>query len=151
MVEDQVPPHQNRLSIGDPKSRWGSCTPQRRAIRYSWRIVMAPPAVLDYLAAHEVAHLIRADHSPAFWAVVGDLIGDPTPHRRWLRDHGHRDLHLAAIEPNAETLPLVRAIGFSTSTSTPFSRNEDATSRCSLVGTTTDTASTLPSSSRWSA
>ncbi|MFO0286763.1 MAG: YgjP-like metallopeptidase domain-containing protein, partial [Brevundimonas sp.] len=67
---------------------WGSCTPRRRSIRYSWRIVMAPPAVLDYLAAHEVAHLVRADHSPAFWAVVFDLVGDPTPHRRWLRDHG---------------------------------------------------------------
>ena len=76
------------LSISDPKSRWGSCTPRRRSIRYSWRIVMAPPAVLDYLAAHEVAHLVRADHSPAFWAVVFDLVGDPTPHRRWLRDHG---------------------------------------------------------------
>lgn len=77
-----------RLSIGDPKSRWGSCSPHNRSIRYSWRIVMAPPAVLDYLAAHEVAHLIRADHSPAYWAVVERLIGDHRPHRRWLKDHG---------------------------------------------------------------
>ncbi|MFC0634120.1 M48 family metallopeptidase [Brevundimonas balnearis] len=77
-----------RLSIADPKSRWGSCSPHNRSIRYSWRIVLAPPAVLDYLAAHEVAHLVRADHSPAYWKVVEGLIGDHRPHRRWLKDHG---------------------------------------------------------------
>jgi hypothetical protein len=49
---------------------------------------MAPPAVLDYLAAHEVAHLVHADHSPAYWSVVRGLVGDPTPFRAWLRDHG---------------------------------------------------------------
>ncbi|MNI73675.1 hypothetical protein D3C73_1296990 [compost metagenome] len=49
---------------------------------------MAPPAVADYLAAHEVAHLVHADHSPAYWAVVARLVGDPRPHRRWLREHG---------------------------------------------------------------
>lgn len=77
-----------RVSIGDPKSRWGSCTPGRRTIRYSWRVVMAPPAVIDYLAAHEVAHLVHADHSPAYWSVVERLVGDHHPHRKWLRDHG---------------------------------------------------------------
>lgn len=81
-----------RLSIADTRSRWGSCSPRARTIRYSWRVVMAPPAVLDYLAAHEVAHLVHADHSPAYWAVVERLIGDPRPHRRWLREHG-AELH----------------------------------------------------------
>lgn len=76
------------VSIGDPRSRWGSCSPHNRSIRYSWRVVMAPPEVLDYLAAHEVAHLIRPDHSPAFWQVVERLIGDPCPNRAWLRTHG---------------------------------------------------------------
>ena len=76
------------VSIGDPKSRWGSCTPGRRTIRYSWRVVMAPPAVIDYLAAHEVAHLVHADHSPAYWSVVERLVGDHRPYRKWLRDHG---------------------------------------------------------------
>jgi len=77
-----------RVSIVDTRSRWGSCSPHNRSIRYSWRVIMAPPEVLDYLAAHEVAHLVHADHSPAYWAVVHDLIGDHRPHRRWLRDHG---------------------------------------------------------------
>lgn len=77
-----------RLSIGDPKSRWGSCSPHNRTIRYSWRVVMAPPGVLDYLAAHEVAHLVHADHSAAYWSVVARLVGDHKPYRRWLREHG---------------------------------------------------------------
>lgn len=77
-----------KLSIADPKSRWGSCSPHNRSIRYSWRVVMAPPAVIDYLAAHEVAHLVHADHSPAYWSVVQRLIGDHRPHRKWLRENG---------------------------------------------------------------
>ncbi|WP_282008562.1 M48 family metallopeptidase [Brevundimonas aveniformis] len=77
-----------KVGIGDPKSRWGSCTPGRGSIRYSWRLILAPPEVLDYVAAHEVAHLVQADHSPAFWAVVERLIGDHRPHRAWLRAHG---------------------------------------------------------------
>ena len=77
-----------KMSIADPKSRWGSCSPHNRSIRYSWRVVMAPPEVIDYLAAHEVAHLVHADHSPAYWAVVQRLIGDHRPHRKWLREHG---------------------------------------------------------------
>nr|WP_313429001.1 SprT family zinc-dependent metalloprotease [Brevundimonas diminuta] len=77
-----------RVSIVDTRSRWGSCSPHNRSIRYSWRVIMAPPAVADYLAAHEVAHLVHADHSPAYWAVVARLVGDHRPHRRWLRDHG---------------------------------------------------------------
>ncbi len=77
-----------RISIVDTRSRWGSCSPHNRSIRYSWRVIMAPQAVADYLAAHEVAHLVHADHSPAYWAVVHRLVGDHKPHRQWLRDHG---------------------------------------------------------------
>lgn len=80
------------LSINDPTSRWGSCSPMTRSIRYSWRVILAPPAVLDYLAAHEVAHLVHADHSPAYWAVVHRLVGDHRPFRAWLRQHG-AELH----------------------------------------------------------
>ncbi len=76
------------VGIGDPKSRWGSCTPGRGSIRYSWRLILAPPEILDYVAAHEVAHLVQADHSPAFWSVVERLIGDHRPYRAWLRAHG---------------------------------------------------------------
>lgn len=77
-----------RVSIVDTRSRWGSCSPHNRSIRYSWRVVLAPPAVLDYLAAHEVAHLVHADHSPAYWSVVHRLVGDHRPFRAWLRAHG---------------------------------------------------------------
>lgn len=76
------------IAINDAGTRWGSCTPRTRSIRYSWRVILAPPEVLDYLAAHEVAHLVHADHSPAYWSVVRGLIGDPRPHRAWLRTHG---------------------------------------------------------------
>jgi len=77
-----------RVSIVDTRSRWGSCSPHNRSIRYSWRVVLAPPAVLDYLAAHEVAHLVHGDHSPAYWSVVHRLVGDHRPFRAWLRQHG---------------------------------------------------------------
>ncbi|MEG2311902.1 SprT family zinc-dependent metalloprotease [Brevundimonas sp.] len=77
-----------RVSIVDTRSRWGSCSPHNRSIRYSWRVVMAPRSVADYLAAHEVAHLVRADHSPQYWAVVTGLIGDHKPMRHWLKVHG---------------------------------------------------------------
>ena len=76
------------VSIADTRSRWGSCSPHNRSIRYSWRVIMAPPAVADYLAAHEVAHLVHADHSPAYWLVVQRLVGDHRPFRKWLRDNG---------------------------------------------------------------
>jgi predicted metal-dependent hydrolase len=88
------------VTIADARGRWGSCRPARGAgfgagvevgrIRYSWRLVLAPYAVMDYVAAHECAHLIEANHSPRFWAVVHGLVGDHRPHRAWLRDHGTR-------------------------------------------------------------
>ena len=80
------------VAVADPRGRWGSCRAPHRgdagAIRYSWRLVCAPPAVLDYVAAHEAAHLVEPNHSPAYWAVVDRLYGDPAPARRWLREHG---------------------------------------------------------------
>lgn len=83
-----------KIGLGDPESRWGSCTPGRASIRYSWRLIMAPHEVLDYVAAHEVAHLVHANHSPSFWAVVHQLVGDERPHRRWLKANGSA-LHAA--------------------------------------------------------
>jgi predicted metal-dependent hydrolase len=77
----------DRLSLRDTRSRWGSCS-SKGTLMYSWRLIMAPPAVLDYVAAHEVAHLVEMNHSPAFWAVVTRLYGDYTPPRRWLRENG---------------------------------------------------------------
>jgi len=77
-----------KVSLNDPRGRWGSCTPARQAVRYSWRVVCAPPFVLDYLAAHETAHLLEANHSARFWAQVERAYGDPAAARAWLRDHG---------------------------------------------------------------
>ena len=75
------------LALRDTRSRWGSCSSQGR-LMYSWRLVMAPREVLDYVAAHEVAHLAEMNHSPAFWAVVGRLCPDHKALRRWLRTEG---------------------------------------------------------------
>jgi predicted metal-dependent hydrolase len=81
-----------RLSITDTRSRWGSCTPARAGrpawIRLSWRLMLAPAEVADYVVAHECAHLLEANHGPRFWALVGRLVGDAKPHRAWLRAHG---------------------------------------------------------------
>ena len=77
----------SRLSLRDTRSRWGSCSAQG-ALSYSWRLILAPPEVLDYVAAHEVAHLAEMNHSPAFWAVVARLCpGYGTP-RAWLKREG---------------------------------------------------------------
>ena len=57
-------------------------------IRYSWRLILAPFAVMDYVAAHECAHLVEANHSARYWAVLHGLVGDERPHRAWLRAHG---------------------------------------------------------------
>ncbi len=80
-----------RLTLRDTRSRWGSCTADG-GLMYSWRLVMAPPEVLAYVAAHEVAHLAEMNHSAAFWSVVTKLYGDYRAPRRWLRDKGG-DLH----------------------------------------------------------
>ncbi|MTH63410.1 M48 family metallopeptidase [Paracoccus shanxieyensis] len=76
------------ISLRDTRSRWGSCTQDGR-LMFSWRLAMAPPEVLDYVAAHEVAHLAHMDHSPAFWAATERLMPDYQQHRTWLKRHGH--------------------------------------------------------------
>lgn len=81
----------DRITLRDTRSRWGSCS-SRGGLNYSWRLIMAPPEVLDYVAAHEVAHLAEMNHSRAFWAVVARLMPDHDAPRRWLRAEG-ADLH----------------------------------------------------------
>ena len=85
-----------RLSIRDTRSRWGSCSSQA-VLMYSWRLIMAPPEVLDYVAAHEVAHLVEMNHQPEFWAVVARLCPDYEKFRLWLREEGDR-LHRVIFE-----------------------------------------------------
>ena len=80
-----------KLTLRDTTSRWGSCSTQGN-INYSWRLIMAPPEVLNYVAAHEVAHLVQMNHSPQFWAVVEHLYPAYATYRAWLKDHGE-ELH----------------------------------------------------------
>jgi len=77
-----------RITLRDTRSRWGSCS-SAGDLMYSWRLIMAPPKVLNYVAAHEVAHLQHMDHSPRFWATVEQLFPDHKACRVWLRDHGN--------------------------------------------------------------
>lgn len=83
----------NGVTLNDPRGRWGSCNKATARINYSWRLVMAPPAVLRSVAAHEVAHLVHANHGREFWALVATLDMQAEASKRWLARHG-RGLHL---------------------------------------------------------
>ena len=76
-----------RITLRDTTSRWGSCS-SSGALSFSWRLIMAPPFVLDYLAAHESAHLVHMNHSPAFWTAVERLTADTDRAEAWLKAHG---------------------------------------------------------------
>jgi predicted metal-dependent hydrolase len=92
-----------QVSIRDPSSRWGSCS-TTGVLSYSWRLILAPPFVLDYLAAHEVAHLVEMNHSPRFWRVVDRLCPNVRRAKAWLDMYGtelHRyGLPRTRIEPD---------------------------------------------------
>lgn len=82
------------ITMKDTRSRWGSCSSQGN-LSFSWRIVMAPPMVIDYLAAHEVAHLKEMNHGPRFWALCKRLCPHMEEAKTWLKRHGS---HLHAID-----------------------------------------------------
>jgi predicted metal-dependent hydrolase len=76
-----------RVGVRDTRSRWGSCS-STGALSFSWRLILAPPTVLDYVVAHEVAHLRHRGHGPEFWETVAWLTEDMDAARLWLRRHG---------------------------------------------------------------
>ncbi len=78
-----------RITLRDTRSRWGSCS-HTGALMYSWRLIMAPPSVLRYVAAHECAHMVEINHSADFWAVVARLYPHWHKERAWLHTHGPR-------------------------------------------------------------
>jgi predicted metal-dependent hydrolase len=80
-----------RIAIRDQRSRWGSCSAQGD-LSYSWRLILAPDYVLDYVAAHEVAHLRHLNHSPRFWRLVLTHCQEAARAKNWLRAHG-QDVH----------------------------------------------------------
>lgn len=76
-----------RITIRDQKTRWGSCS-AGGTLSFNWRLMLAPPAVLDYVVIHELCHLTHMNHSKAFWALVESVCPDYRTHRKWLKDHG---------------------------------------------------------------
>jgi len=78
----------SRFALSDAQTQWGSCT-RKGHIRLNWRLVQAPLALIDYVAAHELAHLVHLDHSPRFWAQVAELCPDALARRVELRTMGH--------------------------------------------------------------
>ena len=88
---EQIGASFTRVSVRDPSSRWGSCS-TTGVLSYSWRLILAPPYVLDYLAAHEVAHLIEMNHSARFWRLVDKMCPNVRRAKDWLESHG-TELH----------------------------------------------------------
>jgi predicted metal-dependent hydrolase len=88
-----------RVSIRDQTSRWGSCS-TTGVLSYSWRLILAPGFVLEYLAAHEAAHLVEMNHSVRFWRLVEKICPDFKRARTWLDAHGS-DLHRYGAEAEA--------------------------------------------------
>jgi len=80
-----------RIAVRDQSSRWGSCS-TTGVLSFSWRLILAPERILDYVAAHEVAHLREMNHGPRFWALVRQSMPDMDEAKRWLQIYG-MDLH----------------------------------------------------------
>jgi len=76
-----------RIQIRDTKSRWGSCS-SSGTLSFSWRLIMTPPEILEYVVAHEVSHLKEMNHSKSFWHVVDQLVSDTKKSRKWLKHDG---------------------------------------------------------------
>lgn len=76
------------IRIGDTKSRWGSCS-EDGSLAFSWRLIFAPALAMDYVVAHEVAHLVHLHHQKSFWNLCRDLSIDFVEGEYWMRNHGH--------------------------------------------------------------
>ena len=77
-----------RIRIAEQKTRWGSCS-SRGTLSFNWKLMLAPPKVLDYVVVHELCHLIEMNHSPRFWNLVEEIIPDYKEYRKWLKDNGN--------------------------------------------------------------
>jgi predicted metal-dependent hydrolase len=92
-----------RVTVRDQSSRWGSCS-TTGVLSYSWRLILAPGHVLDYLAVHEVAHLVEMNHSPRFWRLVHRLCPDCARAKAWLDANGN-DLHRYGVPDEPQQAP----------------------------------------------
>lgn len=95
-----------RITVRDQTSRWGSCS-TTGVLSYSWRLILAPSFVLEYLAVHEVAHLVEMNHSPRFWRLVLKLCPDASRAKAWLDANG-TDLHRYGLL--GESAPFASAV-----------------------------------------
>lgn len=76
------------ITVRDQKSRWGSCS-SRGTLSFNYRLMFAPPSVLDYVVVHELCHLTHMNHSRDFWDMVARVMPEYKTYKQWLRDHGH--------------------------------------------------------------
>lgn len=76
------------ITVRDQKTRWGSCS-SSGTLSFNYRLIFAPPEILDYVVVHELCHLTHMNHSKDFWNMVGSVLPDYKTRRQWLRDHGH--------------------------------------------------------------
>ena len=79
----------SRISIRDQKTRWGRCS-SRGTLSFNWRLMLAPPDILDYVIVHELCHLTHMNHSPAFWQCVEHILPDYKTRRKWLKENGYQ-------------------------------------------------------------
>ena len=88
-----------RIQIRDTSSRWGSCS-SSGTLSFSWRLILTPPEILTYVVAHEIAHLKEMNHSPAFWAVVDQMVDNAKSSRKWLKTEGQQLMLIRSELPN---------------------------------------------------
>ena len=89
------------ITVRDQRSRWGSCS-SRGPLSFNYRLIFAPPAVLDYVVVHELCHLTHMNHSKDFWNMVSSVMPEYKEYRKWLRDHGHE----LTVEAHMEKLGI---------------------------------------------
>ncbi len=77
------------ITIRDQKTRWGSCS-SKGNLSFNWRLILAPPNVLDYVVVHELCHRKEMNHSPKFWALVESVMPDYKQYRKWLKENGNK-------------------------------------------------------------
>lgn len=80
--------HYDKITIRDQKTRWGSCS-SNGTLSFSFRLMLAPPRVLDYVVVHELCHLTHMNHSKEFWNMVENILPDYKEHKKWLKENGH--------------------------------------------------------------
>ncbi len=85
---DLFPRCYSRISVREQKTRWGSCS-SKGTLSFNWKLMLAPPAILDYVIVHELCHLAHMNHSAGFWSCVAAILPDYKERRKWLKDHGN--------------------------------------------------------------